>query len=197
MIAFDPQSTGRRPDDAKRGFSLIEIVIVIAITAIIIGIAVPSIGYYLKSSRIRTEARYLESIFQRGRMMAVVNQKPVRVVLDCVNSPATSCKIRLEVAKYTGAGVDSWETAHAYSRTLNDNVGVIKTEASAPFDGAAVVSNLYWAIFMPDSHVYSNPRPFSVFFHYLSDSSERQAGWRVSLSAESGRVDTRRDEVAI
>jgi prepilin-type N-terminal cleavage/methylation domain-containing protein len=197
MIAFDLKSTRRRLGQARLGFSLIEIIIVIGITAIIIGIAVPSVSYYLKSSRIRTEARYLESIFQRGRMMAVVNQKPVRVVLDCVRASTEGCHMKLEVAKYKGAMVDSWETAHTYSRVCNQNVAVIQTEPSAPYDGSAVASNLYWAIFMPDSHVYSNPRPFSVFFHYLSDSSEKQAGWRVSLSAESGRVDTRRDEVII
>ncbi|MDR2367397.1 MAG: prepilin-type N-terminal cleavage/methylation domain-containing protein [Deltaproteobacteria bacterium] len=197
MIALDPKPTRRRLGETRPGFSLIEIIVVIAIVAIMVGIGVPSFGYYLKSSRIRTEARYLESIFQRGRMMAVVNQKPVRVVLDCVGGPGASCGIKLQVAKYKGAVVDAWETAHTYSHTCNDNVLVTKTDSSAPYDGKAVVSDLYWAIFMPDSHVYSNPRPFSVFFHYQGIAGQKQAGWRVSLSAESGRVDTRRDEIVI
>ncbi|MCP4605807.1 MAG: prepilin-type N-terminal cleavage/methylation domain-containing protein [Proteobacteria bacterium] len=57
--------------EKQRGFTLIEVVMVIAIIAILLTIAVPAINGWLPNYRLKSAARDLYSTFQMARMEAV------------------------------------------------------------------------------------------------------------------------------
>lgn len=52
----------------KKGFSLVEIIIVVAIMMIIVGIAVPQFSYIQRNARVKTDIRAAEQIGRAVRM---------------------------------------------------------------------------------------------------------------------------------
>ncbi len=75
FAAGDPTSRGSRG-----GFSLVEIMIVIAIMAIIAAMAVPSYRTYMAKNRLNGAARQVMSDLMSARMMAVTLNRNVSVV---------------------------------------------------------------------------------------------------------------------
>ncbi|MCQ2395297.1 MAG: type II secretion system GspH family protein [Kiritimatiellae bacterium] len=61
----------------KRGFTLVEIVIVLAIMAIIMGTAVMSVGTGMKSARLRDAARTVQLYTRHAKAVALLKQRPV------------------------------------------------------------------------------------------------------------------------
>jgi prepilin-type N-terminal cleavage/methylation domain-containing protein len=175
----------------RPGFSLMEIIIVVAVIGILAAVIAPNITRSMAESRIRAEARSLDSLLQKSRMMAAISQKPVRVVLNCVRLAVDGCVANLQTAVYDGITVVGWRDAPGYRRVGHRVVSVDKVGAPGT-DGDVSFDDLYWAIFMPDSRVYSDPRPFNLLFHDRSQEGADQPGWRVSLSNESGRVSVQR-----
>ncbi len=63
--------------EKQRGFTLIEVVMVIAIIAILLTIAVPAINGWLPNYRLRSAARAIYSDFQRAKFAAVKEREDV------------------------------------------------------------------------------------------------------------------------
>ena len=77
---------------APKGFTLIELIIVLAVAAVLVAAAAPSLDTFVRNSRVRGEGlRLLESLAY-ARVEAVKRQMPVVVcqldVADIANSPA-------------------------------------------------------------------------------------------------------------
>jgi prepilin-type N-terminal cleavage/methylation domain-containing protein len=72
----------RRARDV-RGFSLIELVLVVAILAILGGIAVPTITSMMAGMRVSSAARLVERELQTARMRAVSANRAMRVRFNC------------------------------------------------------------------------------------------------------------------
>ena len=68
--------------NSKRGFSLIELMVVIAIISIMAAIAVPSIGPWLASQKLSSSARDIYSMLQLSRLRAVKENSNVFFVFD-------------------------------------------------------------------------------------------------------------------
>jgi Tfp pilus assembly protein FimT len=66
-----------------RGFSLSELLLIVAILATILGIAVPSAGRMLESVRFNGAARDVERELQTARLKAVSKNRRLRVALNC------------------------------------------------------------------------------------------------------------------
>lgn len=71
-----------------RGFSLVELMVVVAVLAIIVGIGVPSFGRMIHSNRLTSSANEVVAALQTGRMEAV--RRNARVVL-CPTTTGTGC----------------------------------------------------------------------------------------------------------
>jgi type II secretory pathway pseudopilin PulG len=71
----------RRPSSAG-GFTTTELVVVLAIAAVVLGITVPTIANVKDASRVRHAAGYVASRFRAARQQAVAEERAVAVVFD-------------------------------------------------------------------------------------------------------------------
>jgi len=69
-----------------QGFSLTELMIVIALFAIFLLVASPSIQLYLENSKVRNVAESIESGMQKAKFHAIKNNVPVEFVLDTTDA---------------------------------------------------------------------------------------------------------------
>jgi len=73
---------GVRPSDARRGFSLIELLMVLSITGILIAIAASQIGRQLSRDRVLRAATAVQGVLVEASQLAVRRRTPMRVVLS-------------------------------------------------------------------------------------------------------------------
>jgi prepilin-type N-terminal cleavage/methylation domain-containing protein len=66
-----------------RGFSLVEVLLVVAVLAVIGGMAVPAITSSTRQMRLSAAARQVERELQTARMKAVRSNRPMRVRFNC------------------------------------------------------------------------------------------------------------------
>lgn len=64
------------------GFTLLELVVVVAILAVATGLVLPSIGRGTESLRLRSEAGRVAAVLREARLQAVSQRYPTRVTLD-------------------------------------------------------------------------------------------------------------------
>ncbi len=97
-----------------RGYSLVELIVVMTIVGIVIGIAVPSYKYVTNSNRVSAEVNQLLGDLQYARSEAVKEGTPVTV---CPSSNATA-------TSPTCANSSSWTTGWIVFSDLNGNGSV-------------------------------------------------------------------------
>ncbi len=66
----------------RRGFSLIEMMVVLVILGIMAGMAGPALGRLLEGQRFRQQTRHFSAILRYARLLAVSSGETVRVHLD-------------------------------------------------------------------------------------------------------------------
>ncbi|MDR1036122.1 MAG: prepilin-type N-terminal cleavage/methylation domain-containing protein [Deltaproteobacteria bacterium] len=176
---------------ARPGFTLIELLVVVAIVGILSLIVYPAVSRMVPNQKISSEAKQVDAVMQKARLRAATAQKPIRVVLNCSSQP---CWVEIQAAVYTVASVTSWATEPGSRHVFSDGVTVRHWSATTVGDGSSrAPSGVSYAIFMPDSRVYSDPRPFDVFFYHQGSTEPQKPGWRLSVGTDSGRVNTSRE----
>lgn len=70
-----------RDQDHDQGFTLIELVITIAIMAIIAAMAAPSMQRQIQQAKIKTAANDFATVFKDAKVQSVITQKSIKVVL--------------------------------------------------------------------------------------------------------------------
>jgi prepilin-type N-terminal cleavage/methylation domain-containing protein len=83
-----PMFNNRRRTPADAGFSLVELLTVVGIIGIMVAVAIPAIGSYIRNYRIRGAASQVAAEFQTARMRAIKRNATLGVVLYIV-SPTT------------------------------------------------------------------------------------------------------------
>ena len=83
----------------KRGFTLIELMIVIGVIGIMAAISTPMIMNWLPNYRLKAAARDLYSNMQKARMVAVKSNQNTAIIFDVANEKYDFC--------------DSWDTTLA------------------------------------------------------------------------------------
>jgi general secretion pathway protein H len=78
---------GARPS-GPRGFTLIEIVVVLAILAVATALVLPSVGRGTESLRLRSEAGRVAALLRQARLEAVSQRHATRVTLDPARNTA-------------------------------------------------------------------------------------------------------------
>jgi prepilin-type N-terminal cleavage/methylation domain-containing protein len=89
----------------EQGFGMAELIVVVAIIAIIAAAGVPSLVTYWQSSRLTAGAEQLASVMNRGRQLAIRSNTSV-----CVERTGTNVRLRTGSCAgtiWTGVGTDS------------------------------------------------------------------------------------------
>jgi prepilin-type N-terminal cleavage/methylation domain-containing protein len=181
------------PASQRRGFTLLELITVIAIVGILAAISYPLMSKLVPNQRIAAEGKRVESFLQKARAKSSNLQRPMRVVLNCTASP---CWIESQRATYTNGVVDGWQS-DGDRRTFNPDVNVSNTSSVTAYDGASTYAGIRYAIYMPDGRVFSDPKPFDVFLfsNSVDPAQNPKDGWRVTVSNDTGRIQTKRDKL--
>jgi type IV fimbrial biogenesis protein FimT len=79
--------SGRRP--AMRGMTLVELMVTLAVAAILMFAVAPDIGEWMRSLQVRNTAEQLQAGLQRARNEAIKRNTPVRFSLVRLANPAT------------------------------------------------------------------------------------------------------------
>ncbi|CAH0347812.1 GspH/FimT family pseudopilin [Aquabacterium sp. CECT 9606] len=121
----------------QRGISMIEVVVTIAIMGILMAAAMPSVGDWIRNSRVRNTAESIQNGLQTARMEAVRLNRPVTFSL--VSNLTSSCAL----SSSSGSWVVSQEapTNHCHDNpTSTTSPMVVAKGAVADGGGGATVS---------------------------------------------------------
>ncbi|MDR0549997.1 MAG: prepilin-type N-terminal cleavage/methylation domain-containing protein [Deltaproteobacteria bacterium] len=173
----------------KSGFSMLEVIVVIAIIAILAVAAYPLFRGAQPEMKTQSAAKTLESTFQKARIMAINQQRPIRVIVNCTRPAGIeSCYLDLQSAVYEEAAVTGWRRHATEHEVFDKSVNIAKVDNTAIYDGQVTIPNIFWVIFMPASQVYSDPRKFEIFLYHDGQVQAEKKGWRLSVDNISGRV---------
>jgi len=73
---------GRGPVAQTRGFTLLELIVTMAIVAVVVGLTIPAVGRFTEGIRVRAEVAGFSALLRHARERAIVSQKPQAVVVD-------------------------------------------------------------------------------------------------------------------
>lgn len=181
------------PAACRWGFTAIEIMVVVAVIAILLIMAVPALSMLAPQYTLGSSAKAVDSMAQNARLLAGNTQKPTRLVVDCragsQTDPNSRCTMRLYTANFTDAGEIDLTTPWTEVPMMRRDVSNRVTVTSAP---ATVVSgnpdNVYWVVFLPTGKASTSHDPMRLRFRVASGKS---ATVEVGISRHSGRVTTR------
>ena len=88
-VEADYTTTGRKSSMSRHGFTLIELIIVIALIGILTGIAAPFLNSYMRDARLREGVRNLKADIELTKIRAVRANAHVAVTFDTANDSYT------------------------------------------------------------------------------------------------------------
>lgn len=87
MNAAIPTSSYKHQANSAAGFTLIELMVTIAVLAIIVSIAAPNISTQLANQRVKATASTLANALKEARTESVIRRQNVEVVYDATSTP--------------------------------------------------------------------------------------------------------------
>ena len=176
----------------SRGFTLLELIVVVGVVAVLTLMAVPALMSIVPSAQLRGSARGLANLMQQARLLAENTQKPARLSLDC-RPAGTPCRVRLDTAVFKPDGtLDSWASVSGSGREMGRTVRVTADESNPPGGIFSKVSDnpagLFWAVFLPTGQVRASHDPLRLVFSAAGSGVRR---WELALNKASGRATLR------
>lgn len=182
----------------ETGFTLIEVVTVVAMIGIIAAVAIPAFSSWVPDYRLRNAARDLYSNLQRAKMGAIRNNAQWRVYFDNSVSPGRCFLL-------SGDGDDGWDTPSTLGGTdvveMTFNLSAYKGvdfgngDATVQMDGGAFGSaidyNINAGVPTPPATNFT-PRGTVNLFGYVYLSNGKGTCYAVGTPSPAGVIDLRR-----
>lgn len=170
----------------QRGFSMIEIVVTIAIMGILMAAAMPSVGDWIRNSRVRNTAESIQNGLQAARMEAVRLNRPVTFSL--VSNLTSSCA----PSSSNGSWVVSQEapTNHCHDEPSTTVTPMVVAKGSVADGGGATVSATNAAGTAATSITFNG-------FGQIANASTATAIRRIAVTSADGTSYVRRVEVSL
>ena len=131
------------------GFSLIELIIAIAIVGLVSAIAMPGYATWIKNSRVRTAAESIQNGLQIARAEAVKRNSQIEFKLD----PAMNSTWEINLCSVSSAGVRACDTLLENRRASEGSSTAITVVATPSASKSIVFNNL--------GSVVADSNPFS------------------------------------
>ena len=116
----------------RRGFTLIEVLVVLIIMAVLVGTAVTSLSAGLKSARLRDAARAVQQYVRHAKAVALLKQRPVVITFEEIAENGEFVKSR--VSMDYSADASGEQGATPLGRGFVSGGGVVRTLSWRPED---------------------------------------------------------------
>jgi type IV fimbrial biogenesis protein FimT len=101
------------------GFSLVELIIAIAIIAVLASFAVPSYRIWIENTRIRNAAESIQTGLQKARFEALKRNVPVQFVLGANSAWSIACVTAAQCADLVGGVVETRASREGSSANIS------------------------------------------------------------------------------
>ncbi|MGE5083476.1 MAG: Tfp pilus assembly protein FimT/FimU [Acidobacteriota bacterium] len=177
----------------KRGFSLLELLIVVGIGITIVAIAMPSFINAFYSIRLKSAASNLSSLMQQARIQAARQNKIYTIAYK--TTPPQAC-----IDTNTNGTCEAGETVITFTQSISMSTGVPSGAGAPPayvlvgdtagtiYDNATILG--YSARGLPCAYsagVCSTPAA-GYFVYYIKDARVGSTGWAGVVVTRSGRT---------
>lgn len=171
----------------RSAFTLIEILVVVTITLIAAGIAIPSFARAMQGQRLRTSARIIATSHKFARNMAVLRQRPMALLIDRLNNQISMVELE---SKRSMSGMDMFLDTRAEGAQVQsapDEKAVDEAEKVVPTISESETHNLENGVkvtdFKSDGDVVSREGVYWINY-YPSGMSD---GFEIRLTDERGK----------
>lgn len=158
------------------GFGLVELMITIAMVAVLTAIALPSYSYMIRGNRIVTQANDLLSAFNYARNESITRSRGVTLcAADTTSGTPAGCGDAGDWSKGWMAFIDDTAAPTDPPPTAVDAGSVLRTWVGIPQNVLTVADDQAFIRFNPRGMASSNPDPDVVFtLKPISDCSNQQ-----------------------
>lgn len=166
----------------ERGFSMIEVVITIAIMGILMAAAMPSVGDWLRNTKVRNAAESIQNGLQQARAEAVRRNRPIS--FNLVSSLSSSCTLSATSGSWVVSG-DANPASHC-ADAVSTTVAPRMVASAAMSDGGNAII---------DARNGAGVAATTVTFNGFGMVTNATPIARISVSASGGAAFMRRVEI--